>query len=293
LGVSLIPSDVIRGLREQGALLIDIATGKQTISVVNDDYRERRDALRPALESYMVDDPFPWRDLWAYWADEAKPLATWSARITALNGRLDVAEGALLRLQHGGPLTDWSADEPAPTSWAEVVGRQTAMKEKFRAAVETDDFMDVARRCRELIIDAAALVHRPWMVPFGEEAPKSADAKAKFDHICATVLRGAAHERLRKLLRAALEMAHETTHSKSAGRLQMLATAQSTVVVVSVLREIDRTVDAMAPGAASAEAPSPPDVDVFEISDEELSERYDEWLLTQDSVGRTEHELDQ
>jgi Fe-S-cluster formation regulator IscX/YfhJ len=236
------PQTVLRLMRDQHRVLVDVATGDVSIADVDAAYVDRRDRLRPLLMRYRIEDPFPWRDLWAYWREEARPLATYDARRQKLAQRIEQAENEILRLRDAG-VTDWSSDEVAP-NWSRVHARLHGMKDVFRRAVELDDFQDVSRRCREVIIEAAQLVHRPWMVPDGEDPPQAANGKAKIDQICSAVLSGSSNERLRKALRAALELANEGTHSSSTARLQAMAAAQATVMVVRTLQEVERVVEA-------------------------------------------------
>jgi hypothetical protein len=250
------PRAVLRMLRDQHRIIVDVATGVSGIAKVEEAYEELRDSLRPSLTMYGIEDPFPWRTLWEYWSDEAGQLGTYAARRASLNQRIAPAEDELHRLASSG-LADWSSDE-VPPSWAQVTARIHGMKAVFERAVELDDFQDVSRRCREVILAAARLLHRPWMVPKGQEPPQAANGTAMIDQICAALFSGSSNERLRKALRAALELAQERTHSSSTARVEAMAVAQGTIMVVKTFQEADRLVHAQEPTEGS-EHVEPPD----------------------------------
>jgi hypothetical protein len=235
--------ELLSHLRHQHALLEQVATGVESIGNVNGDYVARRDRLVPMLAQVGLDDPFPWRDLWAYWSTEAKPLATYAARRASLRDRLIPAEDFCLvghSLPQSNAVHDWSEHETAPSSWEHTLKRLQGMKAAFDRAVELDDFQDVARRCREIIIEATDLVHEPWMVPVGAEAPKKGDAKLRLDQICTKLLIGPTYEHVRGVLKKTLSLAQDVTHGNTVTRLEALAAAQSTLMVVLTLRELQR-----------------------------------------------------
>jgi Fe-S-cluster formation regulator IscX/YfhJ len=233
------PVAVLSLLRDQHRLLIKVAKTRDTIPVeVNNEYMASREALLPALRRYGIGDPFPWSSVWAYWNEEVGPVPTNKALLSKLSKRMRRAEATLQRLI-SREVTDWSTD--IPPSWAAVEVRLGGMKDLFRRAVELDDYQDVSRRCREVILDALRLTHRPWMAEEGFE-PKAADGKLMMDQVCSAVLSGSSNERVRKMLRSALDLAHEGTHSSSTRRLEAVAVAQATVTVVRTLQEVDRMV---------------------------------------------------
>ncbi|WP_156466330.1 hypothetical protein [Janibacter sp. Soil728] len=252
---------LLHELREQHDLLERVATGT-SISEENDTYRERRDLLVPLLTSLGQDDPFPWRDLWAYWNDEAKPLATHAARRSSLNARVASLESFCLTA--GSRITppdvdEWSPDDELPATWTKTLARLDSMKSEFKRSVDLDDYQDVGRRCREIIIAATDLVHDRGMVPEGQEAPKQGDAKERMNQICAALLRGPTHEKLRAVLQKTLQLAHHVTHSGSVTRLEALAAAQSTIMLVSTLRELERLAAGPPNDPGDADGPVDPD----------------------------------
>ncbi len=232
---------LLEELRAQHDLLERVATGEDSIKDVNGDYRDRRDRLVPLLAAAVQEDPFPWRDLWTYWKEEGKPLTTYAERRASLSGRIEPLERFCLTeggREGSSGLDGWFPHEQ-PTNWRKTLDRMESMKEKFKSAVDLDDFQDVGRRCREIILDATDLVHDPGMAPEGEEPPKKADAGKRMDHICAALLSGPTHEHLRAVLKKTLRLAQHVTHG-NVTRLEALAAAQGTIMLVSTLQELER-----------------------------------------------------
>jgi hypothetical protein len=65
-GRSSCPPTVVTFLERQRAVLIDVATGT-AIQALNDEYTANRRNLAPALAGLRLEDPFPCRDLWAWY----------------------------------------------------------------------------------------------------------------------------------------------------------------------------------------------------------------------------------
>jgi hypothetical protein len=84
-------------------------------------------------------------------------------------------------------------------------------------------------------------------VPAGQVSPKAGDPKAWLDLFLAERAQGSYREELRRLDRAAWDLAQKDTHG-NLGRIKAFAAAQATVLVVRTLQAL----------AAEATAPAPP-----------------------------------
>jgi hypothetical protein len=109
--------------------------------------------------------------------------------------------------------------------------------------VNRDDLQDVRRRAREILIDCAALLADPSLVPVGGVPPKAGDAKAWLDLFLTARAQGGHREEVRRLVRATWDLAQKVTHG-NLGRIDAFAAAQATVLVV-------RTLQALAAGATA------------------------------------------
>ncbi len=71
------PGEDLRTLIDaQGALMIAIATGGPTIESRQAEYVARRAEIRGELRALRLDDPNPYRDLWAWYGHYSANLGT-------------------------------------------------------------------------------------------------------------------------------------------------------------------------------------------------------------------------
>ena len=177
-----------------------------------------------------------WPDLdiaWAWakqWTTYAERRAEVAKLITPLLDQLDTLRECWAEFD------DWGGSSHG---WAQLEQRLTGLRNELDHATALDDYQDVGRRSREVIIDVVNLVFEPDMVPDDKEQPKASDAKARFDYITDTYVPGSSHAELRKLMRAAWNLAQKVTHA-DIPRVSAFAAAQATVLVARTLAEMQR-----------------------------------------------------
>lgn len=227
--------DVVAALERQRAILIDVATGI-AIQTLNDEYVEVRRSLVPALTRLGLDDPFPWRDLWAWYGFYRDEHPTYQSRRDVVHARADPVLAQLERRSSQG-VTDWGAARDRP-GWSELEVRVEGLKAELDAATTHDDLQDVGRRSREIVIDVANLIFAEWMTPDGADMPGRSDAKRRIDYALAEMVPGESRTALRSLIRAAYTLDQAVTHSQSITRVDAFAAAQATVLLVRVLHQV-------------------------------------------------------
>jgi hypothetical protein len=67
-------------------------------------------------------------------------------------------------------VSDWGESEEADTTWGTLEACLEGLKDEFDKATARDDWQDVGRRAREIMIDAADLVFEDSMIPPDESA---------------------------------------------------------------------------------------------------------------------------
>lgn len=212
-----------------------IATGT-SIASRNAGYRRRRTALRLALRARGLKDPFAiWADLdtaWAWakqWGTYAERRAEIAKRITPLLDQID-------DLERSGKIDDWGG---SPDEWLQLEERLSGLRDEMDHASTLDQYQDVGRRGREVIIQVVDLVFTSDMVSASKEQPKAGDAKAQFDWVLEAYASGKVHAELRKVMRAAWDLAQKVTHG-DVTRVDAYAAAQATVLIVRTLAEMHR-----------------------------------------------------
>ena len=234
----LAPAPSITRLRElvetQWDTVVAIATGS-SIDSQKAGYRQRHAIIRTALRKRGLPDPFRW--------DDADKVSAWARRWdTYEERRAEIGRlvkpllDQLENLERSGNVDDWGG---SPDEWTEIEKRLSGLRNEIDHATTLDDYQDVGRRSREVLIHAVDLVFAPDMVPEGEEQPKAGDAKTRFDFIVGTHAPGRSRRELRKLMLAAWDLAQKATHGDNVKRVDAFAAAQATVLIVRTLVQMN------------------------------------------------------
>ena len=221
-------------IEQQRDLIAAIATGTRIQDDLDTQYMQRRKKIQRHLSLRGLENPFRWPDLMTWWAFCSAPrMKRYAERRLYV---AEITESVLRELEkRGRPLTDWGADNEG-VSWQGLEARLDGLKNEFDGASSLDEFQDTGRRAREILIDAANLAFDESMVGIGDQRPKRGDATGLFEIILAARIPGASSARFRQLLCAAWNLAQKVTHSRGVGRVEALAVAQATILVVRTLQ---------------------------------------------------------
>lgn len=220
-------------LERQANLLVAVATGAARMDAVRREYQERRGDLAGALRKVGLDDPFPWEEPSRWYAFyRSRDLTTYASRREYIADSAAPVRSRLRDLMAGIAIEDGG---PEHLDWPSLETRLREVKERFAASTTLDDFQDVGRRCREVLIDLADLVYDDTMLPSGEDEPRGADAKAKLGYASNRLFSGRQHAELRGVVRATWDLANKVVHGEI-GDVDAFATVQATVALVRVFQ---------------------------------------------------------
>ncbi|HEU4320940.1 MAG TPA: hypothetical protein VFS66_12780 [Acidimicrobiia bacterium] len=250
-------------LRRQKHTLTQVATGT-SIETKNEEYTDRSERIRQAYRRLGIENPFPWADLWVFWSYIAK-WPSWAERRAELAELLDEALDQLSTLDQD-TIPSW--DLPADEKWRPLAERASDLKSEYESAESIDDHQDVGRRARQIIIEAVKLAWEPSMVEGDEKPPKGDDAKVKLDQVLGVRISGPGYERVRKFIRSALDLGHETTHSEGQEGLEAMASAMGAMMAVRLLQELDQPPDESVTGAEWPDESPPPEAYVEPVPQE-------------------------
>lgn len=231
------PQELIDLVRAQAALLTSVATGGPQIKEVDPQYQERRKRIRLGLKRLGIDDPFPWRSPWDWYAYYSAELVGYASRRAYISGAAGPVIDELEEQASSTSVTDFGGDTE---TWPTIETRIREMIAELDGATSVDDLQDVGRRCREITTAAANLVFDEAMVPSGADVPGANDAVARVGLYLDTQVTGSENARLRGLIRKQLDLAQQVTHDAEVTRLQAFAAAQATVSVVRIIQEAER-----------------------------------------------------
>lgn len=227
----------LRALLEKlASLLVSVSTGGPEIKTVNARYKSGARVLKMNLSRLNIENPFPWEDLWEWHGYYRAETTQYHERRTLIREAKKTALDALERYEAGEGLVD-EAPYSVPSAWVDIEARLAAMRTEFAQASDQDDWQDVGRRCREILIDVGKLIAQLGLAPDGDEEPKAADAKAWIETLTNKHLPGRSKQEMRKVVRDAWDLCQKVTHG-DVSRIDSLIAAQATILVVRVCHEL-------------------------------------------------------
>ncbi|MBI3748058.1 MAG: hypothetical protein HY262_04320 [Chloroflexi bacterium] len=226
--------ELITLLELQQGLLTAVATGGPQMKTVDPTYKQRRTRLRRGLGALGVSDPFPWSGLWE-WYGVWGTFGGYAGRRNHIEQLVSPVIDELRARLDAVAVADWGED-----TIDGVEHRLGGLKARLESAKTLDDYQDVGRRAREILIALARLVFSEDMVPVGKEPPGPSDAKERLDLYFEHRFGGKANEEMRRFMKAAVALANSVTHSGDTDEVHAFAVAQATLLIVRVTARLER-----------------------------------------------------
>lgn len=221
-------SELLKELSYLQSSMISVATGGAQIQSVQTDYGERFDLVAFELTNRGIENPLEYRDLWVWFGRWKQPdLPTYQLR------RAFVAEhfsGLIKRIQQGHTAT------VEPTGWERVDRALHEAKSRLAVAKTEEQFQAIGLLCREILISTAQSVFDPLNHPTLDEVKASTtDAKRMLEAYIAKELNHSANEYVRKHAKAALDLALNMQHKRTATFRDTGICLEATSSVVNVI----------------------------------------------------------
>jgi hypothetical protein len=123
-----------------------------------------------------------------------------------------------------------------PTGWAKVDRTVSEINQRVERASTEEQFQAVGLLCREALISLAQTVFDPTKLKILDEVEVSpTDAKRMLEAYLAAELAGGENKVARQHARAALDLANELQHKRTAVFRQAALCAEATVAVVNLV----------------------------------------------------------
>ncbi len=219
---------------DQAALLVAVGTTNLPIREVNARYIRRRRKLDRGLRARGIKPPFAFDDLFAWHGYYGQHFPKYFQRRAFISEAAAPVREALELAIAGVQLSDPGGGK---VSWPALDNRVEGVASELRSATSKDDFQDVGRRCREILIDAAKLLADSVLVPDGEVAPQAGNAKAWLALFLKANASGPGNKELRAFIPVAWDLAQKVTHG-DVERVHAYAAAQATVLIVRTLQQL-------------------------------------------------------
>jgi hypothetical protein len=192
----------LRALLQRVAnMLVAVGIGQARTQDVNNEYKSLDRQLSSNFKRLGLPEPFPWRETWEWYGFFRVELETYKDRREHIARIAKQALEQLNAIENTGLLHD-PAPENDDSTWERVNTRVAGLIATYGSARTLDDWQDVGRRSREILVDLGKLLADSGLETAGPKAPKLADAKAWFDLLLAQKSSGSSKSELRAVMRA-------------------------------------------------------------------------------------------
>jgi hypothetical protein len=234
LGAYIITDEeLLEEIDAQRSLMIAVATGGPPIKTVNQEYIERREWIQSALKERGLRDPNPYFDLWRWYGKwSSGDLPTYQSRRECIS---DIYEPLIERIKQGG-LTRGAEVFDGPSGWVRVDRGLDEIRRRLEEASTEEQFQTVGLLCREALISLAQTVYDSSRhTPMDRTDPSETDAKRMLEAYLANELAGGTNEAARRHAKAALALANDLQHRRTATFRQAALCAEATTSVVNLI----------------------------------------------------------
>lgn len=122
------------------------------------------------------------------------------------------------------------------TDWAKVDRTLDEARSRLAEAKTEEQFQAVGLLCREALISVAQVVYDPTRHPSADEvAPSETDAKRKLDAYLNAELAGSSNEAARRHAKAALDLANDLQHRRTATLRDAALCAEATTSTINII----------------------------------------------------------
>ena len=226
-------AELLTTIQKVQDLMVRVATGVDRIQYVNDDYRRLYEIAHRALLRAGFEEPNPYADLWDFYSKwSSGDLPTYRSRREYLRDLFRPLEERLRGEASG------SAPNPSlePTGWVRVDRTLGEVRPRLEKSETEEHFQAVGLLCRESIITLAQMVYDPAKHPTEDGvAPSKTDAKRMLDAYLSVALAGTTNKIARRYAKAALDLANELQHLRTATFRDAALCSSATSSLVNII----------------------------------------------------------
>jgi hypothetical protein len=225
--------ELVAEVEAQRSIMVAVATGGPRIQDVNHQYVQRRARLTTELRGRGLPDPNPHSGLWGWYGRwSVGDLRSWQSRREYLS---EMYQPFIDKIKAGPAATGAQVFEE-PTGWPRVDRGIYEIRRRLEQAEVEEHFQAVGLLCREVLISVAQVVYDPQRHPCEDgTVPSETDAKRMLDSYIAAELAGAANEGVRRHAKAALSLANDLQHHRTADYRHAALCAEATTSLVNLV----------------------------------------------------------
>ena len=213
--------------------MISVSTGGPRIDEVNAEYKEVYNQLTEELETWGLQNPIPYTDLWDWYGKwSSGDLPSYQSRREYIR---DLCAPLEKRLREG-PSSRGAEVFSEPTGWHRVDRTLGEVRTQLEASSTEEQFQTVGLLCRETLISLAQTVFDPNQHPPIDQVEASdTDAKRMLERYLAREVAGRSNATARKHARVSLNLANELQHKRTATFRDAALCAEATASVVNII----------------------------------------------------------
>ena len=225
-------SELLGDLDRMRDIMVAVSTGGPRIDDVNSEYRDLYQSVNERLLELGVPTPLEFPDLWDWYGRwSGGDLPSYQSRRQFLS-------------EHFGRVRSLVADQAAgraprdrvPTGWLKVDRALGEIRRRLAQAETEEQYQAVGLLCRETLISLAQAVYNPEKHHTSDGVvPSTTDAKRMLEAFIAAELSGRSNEALRKHARAAIDLANDLQHRRTAGFRSAALCVEATGSAVNVV----------------------------------------------------------
>ena len=225
--------ELIEEIEAQRDLMISVSTGDARIQDVNEEYKIRRQRIREVLEPLGIKDPIPYSDLWRWYRKwSSGDLPSYQSRRIYISDLYDPLIEKIQQRRAG--ITTQLFEEP--TGWERVDRVVDKIEGQLAASSSEEDYQTVGLLCREVLISLALAVYDPALHRSPDGIPPSeTDAKRMLEGYASREFAGGSNEEARRYAKAALDLANNLVHKRTATFRDTAMCAQAATALVNLI----------------------------------------------------------
>jgi hypothetical protein len=210
--------------------MVAVATNEVRIDKVNDHYRARHKRITAELERRGMEHANPYADLWSW-------HSTWKEQFPTYKSRRQFVRETYASILERLSRDDAPAILPRePTGWERVDRALKKARNALNTARNEEDFQSVGLLCRELMISVGQAVYDP----VSHKSPDGvtigpADGGRMIEAFLSTAMSGDVYAKTRKHVRAAIDLALELQHKRTADFRHAATCLEATASVAQII----------------------------------------------------------
>jgi len=222
---------LIQEIENLKSIMIAVATGGPRIQQMNPSYMAKYQEVNDLLALEKLENPNPFPDLWRWYGRwSSGDLPTYQSRREYISNMYD----SLLKELHARKSGVTSKFEVEPTGWTRVDRGVDKIKSQLEKAKNEEDFQGVGLLCREVLISLAeAVFDLEKHKTLDETTPSETDANRKLEAYISIEIGGKSNEAIRRVIKAALVLANDLQHRRTATFKEAALCSQATFTVIN------------------------------------------------------------